>query len=119
MMGMGKRAACIAAAGVTALGICWAACGGIADDPAMRAVREFYREMDAECEDGKIRLEQCAPIPKGSYWDAESYSGYPDWQAFQTLVRISDSDGSKAHHGTTVAVKDADSVWKVVSHGAG
>lgn len=84
---MKEWAACAAAACTLALGAGWAMAGGIAGDPAAEAVRGFYAEMDG---DGvKVRLEACAPLPRGSvYYLEDEYNGYPDWQAFRTVVYI-------------------------------
>lgn len=115
---MKEWAACAAAACTLALGTGWAMAGGIAGDPAAEAVRGFYAEMDG---DGvKVRLEACAPLPRGSvYYLEDEYNGYPDWQAFRTVVYISDIDGGKRHHWTTVVVEDANGEWKAIQHGAG
>lgn len=108
----------ICAAGALVLGAGWAAAGGIGSDPAAKAVKEFYAGMD---KDGvRARLESCAPLPKGSvHYLEKEYSGYPDWQAFRTVVHISDIDGGKRHHWTTVVVEEPNGEWKVVSYGGG
>ena len=108
----------VAAAGTLFLGAGWAAAGGVGNDPAAEAVKEFYAEMNRDGE--KVRLESCAPLPKGSvYYLEEEYSGYSDWQVFRTVVYISGIDGGKRHHWTTTVVEEPDGGWKVVSHGAG
>lgn len=116
---MGKWTVSVVIAGALVLGAGWAAAGGVASDPAAKAVREFYAEMDNR--DGeKVRLETCAPVPKGSvHYLEDEFSGYSDWQVFRTVVYISGIDGGKRHHWTTVVVEEPNGEWKVVQHGAG
>lgn len=115
---MKKWAVCAAVAGALVLGAGWAMAGGAENDPADEAVRAFYAEMNRD--DRKVRLESCAPLPKGSvhYLEGE-YGGYPDWQVFRTIVYISDDDGGRRYYWTTAVVKEDDGEWKVVQHGAG
>ncbi len=115
---MKKWVVCVVVAGTLVLGAGWMKADGVGNDPAAKVVKEFYAEMDRD--DVKVRLESCAPLPRGSvYYLEDEYSGYPDWQMFRTVVYISDTDGGKRHHWTTTVAKEADGEWKVVSHGAG
>lgn len=73
---MKKRAACIATVGILALGAGWAIVGGVAGDPAAKAVKEFYAEMSGDGQEA--RLESCARLPKASvHYLEQEYSGYP------------------------------------------
>lgn len=115
---MKKGAVFAAVAGILVLWAGWAMAGGIDNDPAEKAVRDFYSEMNRG--GVKVRLESCAPRSKGSvHYLEKEYSGYPDWKAFRTMVYISDFDGGKRHFWTTVAVEEPDGEWKVVSYGGG
>lgn len=115
---MKKRAACIAAVGILALGVGWAIVGGVASDLAAKAVKEFYAELSRDGQEA--RLESYAPLPKASvHYLAQEYSGYLDWQVFRTVVKVSDRNGFKVHNWRTAVVQDANAEWKVAAYGSG
>lgn len=81
----------VAAAGTLFLGAGWAAAGGVGNDPAAEAVKEFYAEMNRDGE--KVRLKAVRLCRKAPYiiWKKNTaailtgrYSGR--WYIFRALT---------------------------------